>query len=194
MTCTLVVLGRSILTVWVGPVYGDYDYLVTTLAIAALAVTSEGPAAAVLKGMARHRPLAISAICSGLANLGLSIVLIHPFGLEGVALGTLGPTLAESLGFVLPYTLWVVRVPLSLFAREVVVPAFLPAALMLATLYAGRSLVRPDSLLALAALIALGCGAFLAAYLSLSATAVERQLWRSLASGTLRLASPLLKR
>jgi hypothetical protein len=65
---------------------------------------------------------------------------------------------------------------------------------MLATLYAGRSLVRPDSLLALAALIALGCGAFLAAYLSLSATAVERQLWRSLASGTLRLASPLLKR
>jgi len=111
MTCTLLVLGGTILSVWVGPAYADYEPIVRILVLAALASTSQGPAVSVLKGVARHRPLAISAICSRLVNLGLSIALIRPFGLEGVALGTLVPTVAESLGVVFPYALWVLLSP-----------------------------------------------------------------------------------
>jgi O-antigen/teichoic acid export membrane protein len=180
MTCTLFVLGGAILSVWVGPAYAEYESVVRILALAALVSTSQGPAVSVLKGIARHRPLAISALVAGVVNLGLSIALIRPFGLEGVALGTLIPTVAESLGFVFPYALWVLRVPVSQVLKEVVLPSLAPAALMSIALYVGAVVIHPSNLPSLLLVVSLGCLIYLFSYLSLSATPMERQLWRSL--------------
>jgi O-antigen/teichoic acid export membrane protein len=73
------------------------------------------PAASIIQSMARHRPLAAMSLGSGLANLGLSVALVHRYGLTGVALGTLIPTSVECIGFGLPYALRVVGVTLTNF-------------------------------------------------------------------------------
>jgi O-antigen/teichoic acid export membrane protein len=194
MTCSLVVLGGPILSVWVGSTYAQYEPLVRILAIAALASTSQAPAASILKGIARHRPLAISAICSGVANLVLSIGLIQPLGVTGVALGTLIPTLVESFAFVLPYSIWVLRIPLAQIMREIAVPAFVPAALMTLVLYAGLLVLRAASVASLALVISAGCLTYLVVYLNFAATHAERELCRRLSLGALRVAAVRLRR
>ncbi len=60
------------------------------------------PIASVLQGMAKHRRLAISSIGSGLANLGLSLILARPLGGTGVALSILIPTAIKCLVFIMP--------------------------------------------------------------------------------------------
>lgn len=72
--------------------------------------TSQWPASLVLQGMARHRPIALMGIGSGIVNLVLSILLIRWIGIMGVALGTLVPTDLECFGFVLLYAMRVTGV------------------------------------------------------------------------------------
>src|SRR5215510_10309381 len=48
-------------------------------------------------------------------------------GLTGVALGTLIPTTAECLGFVLPYAMRVVGVSISEAFKQIFLPAMIPA-------------------------------------------------------------------
>lgn len=91
--CALIVLAPPILTLWVGAEYADYAYLVTILTVASLIDTSQWPAGSILQGVARHRPLALISIGAGIANVALSMALVQSFGLTGVAVGTLVPTI-----------------------------------------------------------------------------------------------------
>src|SRR5439155_16621994 len=127
LVCGLVVLSRSFLTVWVGADYAGAAPLVTLLAIASLFGTSLWPASNILQGMARHRPLAIFAIGSALANLLLSIWLVHPLGVTGVALGTLIPTAIECVCFVTPYAMHQNGVSVRALISELLGPSLLPA-------------------------------------------------------------------
>jgi Na+-driven multidrug efflux pump len=68
-----------------------HAHLVTILTIASLIDTSQCRRFSAA-GMAKHRRLAIFSIGSGLVNLGLSLALVRPLGVTGVALGTLIPT------------------------------------------------------------------------------------------------------
>src|SRR4029450_674186 len=103
IACALVVLTRPILTVWVGEAYASYSYIVEILTLASLIETSQWPAMSVLQGMGRPRPLAIMWVAAAVANLGLSVTLVHVFGLAGVALGTLFATTMVCLAFAPPY-------------------------------------------------------------------------------------------
>jgi O-antigen/teichoic acid export membrane protein len=105
LVCGLIVLGGAFLSIWVGPQYASAAPLLILLSIAGLIDTSMWPALSILQGMGRHRPIAVFAVGSGLANLLLSIWLIRPLGVLGVALGTLIPTAIECFFFVIPYAL-----------------------------------------------------------------------------------------
>ena len=59
------------------------------LACAAIVDLPSYPAAAVLQSLERHGPVAWMALGSALANIALSVALVGPYGVEGVALGTL---------------------------------------------------------------------------------------------------------
>jgi O-antigen/teichoic acid export membrane protein len=72
----LVILAKHILTLWIGANYAQYSYLILILVAASLIDTSQWPAGFVLQGMAKHRPLAIMTIASGMANLAISILLV----------------------------------------------------------------------------------------------------------------------
>ena len=191
--CTVTVLARSILTVWVGAGYADNVQIVAMLTLAGFMMTSELVASAVLQGMARHRPASIASFCSALANLVLSVLLVRPLGLTGVALGTLVPTTLEYL-VVMPYAARVIGVGLTESLTRIWLPALTPTIPMVLVLWILQRAAEPLSLLSLVAITASGFVVYAAGYLGLSATRTERQVFRGFAISTCRLAGAYLKR
>jgi O-antigen/teichoic acid export membrane protein len=178
---TLIVLARPILTIWVGPDYADSSVLVTILTLASFLAAAQWPAGAVLQGMARHRLMAATALGAGLANLALSIALVGPLGVTGVALGTLIPAAVEFF-IIVPFTLRLLGLRFTTAISEVLLPAVVPTALMALALYTLQRVMQPAALVPLLIVAGLGAGVFGLAYLGLSASAVERSTYLSLAS------------
>lgn len=170
----LITLAGPILTMWVGAEYAVYAGVVAILALAHLIVTVRWSAVAILQAMARHRILAVSSLTAGLANLGLSLWLVHPLGLTGVALGTVIPIALEYFCVILPFSLYVTGVRFKEVVSEVFVPALLPAVPMLLVLYGLRMSFAPVSLPAILAVSVAGLFTYVVTYLAL-ARDVERR-------------------
>jgi O-antigen/teichoic acid export membrane protein len=132
----LVALGGPIIALWIG---GGHEDATLPLALLALGLAFNVPLRFPVLwalGAGRHHRIALIALAEALANVALSIVLVGPFGLPGVAAATL-LTLAVSNGWVIPRLLarelgapmwrWYQR-PL-LLAAAVAVPAGTLAAL-----------------------------------------------------------------
>ena len=189
----VVVLAAPFLTIWVGAAYAEYAYLVLILAGASLFATSQWPAGVILQGMSKHRYLAVTSLASGLANLTLSLILVKRIGLLGVALGTLIPTMIEALFFVLPYAMREIGVGLKEALAEMILPAVLPAAPMLVVLYALREILQPESFFSILVVAGIGLLVYLAGYLSMRATSLEREFGRELAMNLYQVARSHLK-
>jgi O-antigen/teichoic acid export membrane protein len=175
---SLVLLAGPILAIWVGEEFAGYAYLVVILTLASFIDILTWPAGSVLQGIARHRFTAVMALCTGITNLLLSLLLVRYLGLLGVALGTLIPTTVFCLGFTLPYAMRVIGVSLREMVTQVVLPTMapvLPAALVTFIL---RELFTPATLLP--ALLVGGAGSllYIGAYLRAAGSAFERNLLR----------------
>lgn len=93
----LLLLGRPFLTLWLGPDYADRSYPVLAILAAPLALAvSQSVSARVLYGSGRLRWFSRVALTEALANLVLSVALVGPLGIEGVALGTALPNLVAN--------------------------------------------------------------------------------------------------
>jgi O-antigen/teichoic acid export membrane protein len=179
--CALMVVPDLILRVWVGEEFVRYSPLVAVLSLASLINVARWPAANVLQGMGRARFQALAAIGNGLANLGLSIVLAPTYGLTGVALGTLIPTIVESLCVLTPYTLRVTGVRLVELSRQALIPALLPAVPAVLVLLTLRSLVAVAELPSLVLVVGSGALTYSLIYLALSQGGERRlvfDIWR----------------
>jgi len=192
--CTIVILARPILTVWVGAAYADYGHLVIILTLASFLDTIQWPASSVLQGMARHRPLALISVGTGLANLALSIALVPSLGLTGVALGTLFPTTVACLGIVLPYSMRVIGVSKAQVIKEIFLPAMLPVIPTVIVLYVIQHAIEPSSLFSIMVVAGSGVLAYMVGYLGVGANEIERQTCRNFALDTIRLAQSGVKR
>ncbi len=175
----IVFLAGPFLALWVGPQYASGAPIVLILLAANLVWMSQAPATSVLSGMARHRPMALVAIGSGLANLGISIVLARSQGLVGVALGTLIASSVECLAFRVPYSMRVLQIGLREAARGVLMPVAVPAVPMVLALAIVQRIVEPTSLLSLAVIGAAGVLVYAAAYLVVGTGSVEREVYRA---------------
>jgi O-antigen/teichoic acid export membrane protein len=180
LCAVVILLARPLLSAWVGPEYADAAVLVTLLGLASLIDTSTWPASAVLQGIGRYRVIAILSIVAAVANISLSLWLVRPLGVVGVAVGTLVPTAVVRLGLVFPYALRVMRVRAAEAAREIFLPTLLPAIPTVAVLWTlGRALPQTElPTLALTALV--GVGVYGVAYLVMGAGEPEVALARSL--------------
>lgn len=97
---TLIVRGSSFIGLWMGPQYAHPSGVVLAiLAFPLIFAYANQTASAIAFGTGKHKLAGFWAIGEGLANLGLSIVLAHWYGINGVALGTLIPSLVAQLGF-----------------------------------------------------------------------------------------------
>ncbi|MDQ3880804.1 MAG: oligosaccharide flippase family protein, partial [Chloroflexota bacterium] len=183
LALTVAILASAILEVWVGAAYAPYGYLVAILAAVVVIDTLGWTAGSVLTGLGLHRPLAWMATGNAAVKVVLSIILVHPFGLPGVAVAAIVPSAVEAAFFVMPYSLRALGVRASEFAAQVVFPNVLPTAVMLAALVVAATLTDTDSAAALAATLPLAFLAYFVAYARFSATDLERRFYRALGGG-----------
>jgi len=185
LTGCLLLLAGPILDVWVGPGFESGAPIVVILAVAAVIDLSLWPAAFVLRGIARHHWLAPIALGSGLANLVLSVALARPFGMVGVALGTLLPTMVEAALVHTPYTLHTLGIGARHYMSQALLPALAPLVPMLAVIAVLVRVVPPTSAIAIVALVAVAHLVYGLFYLAAGPAAPERRLARELLASVL---------
>jgi O-antigen/teichoic acid export membrane protein len=120
---TLALMAGPLVEAWVGPRFAGSVIVVRLLALTVIVRVSIATAATLLKAAGGHKLVAYTSLITSFVNLGLSLVLIGPMGLAGVALGTLLPVAFTSLFILLPAGCR--RVHLRL--RDVLIKAFWPA-------------------------------------------------------------------
>jgi len=111
----LVILGKPLIAVWVGPKYVSSYTVLLLLLLPKTLYRAQAASNRILFGMARHRALAVVVIAEGAVNLILSIVLVRPFGVVGDALGTTIPLALTSVFFLPTYVCRLLKVPLKTF-------------------------------------------------------------------------------
>jgi O-antigen/teichoic acid export membrane protein len=173
----LIIFAQPILTLWIGATYAEYSYLVVVLVTASLIDTSQWPAGFILQGMAKHHPLAIMTIASGVANLIISILLVGRLSLMGVALGTLIPSTVVCIGFVTPYAMRIIGVGLRDMYAKVLQPAILPSIPMGISLILLREAISASSIFHILLLATVGLLIYLTGYLLLKENDYERKLF-----------------
>jgi len=135
ISATLIILGKSVLTAWVGKQYVALSYpVLLVLIIPSTFTLAQAASTRILYGMARHKSLAWVTGIEGVANLGLSIYLIRQFGLIGDALGTAIPLSCTSLFFMPRHLCRILNVKLrSFLVQAYTLPLLLtfPTVLML---------------------------------------------------------------
>jgi len=95
---TLIIRGHSFIGLWMGPEYAKSSGTVLAILATALLISLQNlTAGSIALGTEKHKVIAWWAIGEGVANLALSIALARKFGLTGVALGTLIPSLVVHL-------------------------------------------------------------------------------------------------
>ena len=179
-------LGGPILDIWVGDEFAGYGTLVAILACAAVVDLPSYPAAAILQSLERHGPIAWMAMGSAIANVGLSIALVGPWGVEGVAAGTLIASAVEILVFVVPYAARVVGVSARELLTGVVLRLVLPAAVLAGLLLGGHELLPVDSLPRLALVVGGALCVYALLYAVFGSAARERAVYRDAAAALLR--------
>src|SRR5579864_2439241 len=102
ITAILLILGKSIIEVWVGRKYIATSYpVLVILIIPSTLMWAQAASGRVLFGISRHRTWAFVTLAEGISNLILSILLVRPYGIVGDALGTAIP-LTCSMVFFMP--------------------------------------------------------------------------------------------
>jgi O-antigen/teichoic acid export membrane protein len=118
ISAVLLICGKSIIRVWVGPNYLAAYSVLAILTIPTALYLAQATSPKVLYGMAQHSVLARVLFVEGVANLLLSIFFAKRLGINGVALGTAIPLACTSILF-LPFHLCrVVKLKLSDYFRQ----------------------------------------------------------------------------
>jgi len=98
----LIILGKSVIEVWVGKRYIAQSYpVLVIMLIPSTLMLAQSASGRVLFGIGKHRTLAFVTMAEGIANLVLSILLVRPYGIIGDAAGTAIP-LTITMVFFLP--------------------------------------------------------------------------------------------
>lgn len=85
----LIAWGRPMILRWMGLHYMDAYGPLVVLALAMVVDLWQLPSVNFLYATFKHRFYAFSTLTEGLLNLGISLILVHRYGILGVALGTL---------------------------------------------------------------------------------------------------------
>ena len=126
----LIVLAEPIVRGWVGPAMIGAVPVVQVLALTVAFRVANATGTTLLKGSGHVRYLAFVNLGTGAANVAMSAALIKPYGLVGVAVGTLVPILFSSIFLTFPVACRRVQVPVADALRRAVWPALWPAAVV----------------------------------------------------------------
>jgi O-antigen/teichoic acid export membrane protein len=140
--------GETFVGLWMGPRYAalsGHVLLVLSLALVFMAANQVG--AATLRGINRHKSLVPIYVGEALCNLLLSIALVRPFGVVGVAWSTTVPSLLVSFLFWPWFLRRTLDIPLRSYASSAWIWPGLAAVPYALALYAIERFWVPASLL-----------------------------------------------
>jgi len=113
---TFMLRGTSFIKLWMGPEYAEPSgHVLWILAVSLVFMAGELVAGSTMVGISMHKPLAKIYFVEALCNLALSVALIRPMGIYGVAWGTTLPSLAVSLVFWPWYVRHTLGIPVSTY-------------------------------------------------------------------------------
>ena len=156
MGAVLLLAGRSILRVWVGPAYASSYNILAILTVPMALYLAQAGSPKILYGMARHRVLAVVLIAEGVLNLGLSCLLVRPLGIEGVAIGTAVPLAATSILFLPPHLCKLLGIRIRDFVSQAYFYPVMCTAPLCLVLWALDRWLQPQTWTILLAELALG--------------------------------------
>jgi O-antigen/teichoic acid export membrane protein len=179
-------LGRELILAWVGPAFlGSVPILQVLMTVITVRMgTMTGTT--VLKGAGRHRFLAAVSSFTAVVNVVLSVILIRPFGLTGVAVATLLPVVVCYAGLVFPAACRRVGVPLREAIARAIWPSAWPALVMAAAILALRHIAPPATLIQVAAEASIGVAVYLVVFAFFGLPEPERRLYWSKIRGIVR--------
>ncbi|HXG90740.1 MAG TPA: oligosaccharide flippase family protein [Blastocatellia bacterium] len=170
----LILLAEPLVNAWVGPDFARSVPVIYILALAVAIRVGNSTATTVLKGAGRHRLLAAANISMALANVALSIALVHRLELIGVALGTLAALATVSFFVLFPAACRRVELSIRVSIAAAVWPAIWPALVMAFFLAITRNLASAN-LVAIALQAILAGIIYLAVFLTLAIDRAERE-------------------
>jgi O-antigen/teichoic acid export membrane protein len=174
----LMLMGTPLVLAWVGPDFLGSVIVLQLLAFTVIIRVGNATCATVLKGAGQHRLVAFTYILTGIVNLSLSIAIVKPLQLVGVAVGTLVPVTASSLFVLFPAGCRRVGLPVGRALSQAVWPALWPAAVMIAYVRLTRDLV-PTTLLAVGAEMAAAAFIYAVTFVLFGISAAERRFYLS---------------
>lgn len=140
ITAILLILGKSIIEVWVGKKYIVTSYpVLVILIIPSTLMWAQAASGRVLFGISKHRTWAFVTLAEGISNLILSILLVRPYGIVGDAMGTAIPLTCSMVFFMPGHLCRQLGIRLRTYLREAfVLPLLVSAPLVLALLLMRR--------------------------------------------------------
>ena len=136
LAASLLILGRSVIEVWMGRKYVAVSYPVTVILIIPVTLLfMQAASGRILMGIGRHRSFAFVVLMEGIANLILSIVLVRPYGIVGDAVGTAIPMCLTTVFFLPRHMSKQLGVPVWSFVRQAYTLPLLLVAPMAATMW-----------------------------------------------------------
>lgn len=172
----LIMLAEPLIFSWVGPEFTG-SVLPTQILLAVVLVRiSTASANLILRGAGQHRLLAWTNATTAAVNILLSIILIRPFGLVGVALGTLIPISLAAAFVLYPAACRRVSLPLARPLVQAIWPPMWPALVMGALLWLGRAL-SPTGLFEVGLQLAIGGLVYFGLFIALAIRLEERRFY-----------------
>jgi O-antigen/teichoic acid export membrane protein len=136
ITAIFVLLGKSIIEVWVGRKYVAQGYPVLMILVFPYALMLiQSASSRVLFGMSKHGKFAVVTLIEGTANLVLSILLVRPYGIDGDAVGTAIPLVATYLFFMPAHLCSRLGIKVSTYVRQAFLLPLLSTIPMVAVLW-----------------------------------------------------------
>jgi O-antigen/teichoic acid export membrane protein len=169
-------LADPLITAWVGPDFARSVVLLQLLSVTVIVRVGNATGTMLLKGAGEHRVVSMANISAAACNVGLSIALVRPLGLVGVALGTLIPVSLTAMFLLFPLACRRVELPVGRAIARGVWPALWPGLVMAAFIVSTRGLV-PAGLAAIAGEFAAAGLVYGLTFLLFSLTAAERQFY-----------------
>lgn len=166
ITAVLIILGRHVIRIWVGPRYVPLSYpVLVVLIIPYTLMLSQAASGRVLFGIGKHQTLAKITLMEGIANLILSIALVPSLGVVGDALGTAIPMCCTFLFFMPRHVGKHLGVPVRSFVRQAYTLPILLSLPLIGAVWLANRLFTPHNLIELvleigAAFSIYGVGAF----------------------------------
>jgi len=119
ISATMIILGKSLIEVWVGAKYIPQSYpVMLVLIIPFTLMLAQAASGRMLMGTSQHRMLGIVTLVEGVINVLLSILLVRPYGIFGDALGTAIPLACTSIFFMPLHACRTFGIRLTTFLRH----------------------------------------------------------------------------